>query len=100
MMDIHLLSFSGIFEPPLDGVYLFTIYAITGQVSNGPMYIKKDDDVLCQTYITESDFSGGACTAIAELTVGDSVRVTGDTSDPGVIRSGDSGFAGHIIVEN
>ena len=84
----------------MEGVYLLTVYAVSAQVSNGPMYIKNNDDVLCETQITESDFSGATCTAIVELSVGDSVRVTGDTSNPGVIIAGQSGFAGHIIVDN
>ena len=96
---IYLSFLSGVFEPPVDGVYLLTVYAITDQVKNGPMYIRSNDDVLCQAHVTETDFSAATCTAIAELTTADSVRVTGDSSNPADIRASDAGFVGHIIVE-
>ena len=63
------------------------------------MYIRNNDDVLCQAYVTETDFAVATCTAIAELTTADSVRVTGDSSNPADIRTSDAGFVGHIIVE-
>ena len=91
--------FPGVFEPPVDGVYLLTIYATTSRVTDGPMYIKSNNDVLCTAMVTGSDFSAATCTAIADLTTDDSVRVTGDSSNLGVIQTNRSGFVGHIIVE-
>ena len=86
------------FEPPLDGVYVLTVYAVATNTQNGPMFIKKNDDILCQAWITQSGHDDtGMCTAIGELTIDDSVRVTGDSSDPAIIRFDTSGFVGHYI---
>ena len=86
------------FEPPLDGVYVLTVYAATTTANAGPMYIKNNDDILCQAQITQNGKSDtGTCTAIAELNTGDSVRVTGDRTDPAIINALNSGFVGHYI---
>ena len=56
----------------------------------------------CVTAFLDDDSgSTGACTAIAELTTGDSVRVTGDSANPTVLR-GDrySGFTGFLIYDS
>ena len=91
---------AGTFEPPVAGVYLLTVYATTAAISNGPIFIKSNDAVLCQGYVTStSGQETAACTAVAELAVGDSVRVTGDSDAPAVIYADTAGFAGHIIVE-
>ena len=93
-----MLSISGVFEPPLNGVYLLTVYAVTIKANSGPMYIKNNDDILCRAQITEGgEFDTGTCTAIVELSLGDSVRVTGLSSDPAIIREGQSGFVGHYV---
>ena len=90
---------TGVFEPPVDGVYVLTIYGRTSSVTNGPMYLRNNDDILCSTWITEDYdlFTTGTCTAVVELVVGDSVRVTGSSENPAVIAGGDSGFTGFII---
>ena len=86
------------FEPPVDGVYVFTVYAVTTRQSNGPMYIKSGGTILCEARITENDADDTAtCTAIVELTVDDLVRVTGDTNDRTFISGSNSGFVGHYI---
>ena len=97
-LSSQLLSIPVVFEPPLDGVYVLTVYAATATTNSGPMYIKNNDDILCQTNITQDGkFDTGTCTAIVELTTDDSVRVTGATSDPAVIEGNHSGFVGHYI---
>ena len=61
-MQIFLIFVTGVFEPPMDGVYFLTVYATTnGQ--NGPMYIKNNDDILCTTFITDGvqDQDMGIC---------------------------------------
>ena len=84
--------------PPVDGVYVFTVYAVTTIQSNGPMYIKSGGTTLCEARITEDGQNDtGTCTAIVELTVNDLVRVTGDTNDRTFISGGNSGFVGHYI---
>ena len=83
----------GVFEPPLDGFYILTVYAVTTATNSGPMYIKRNDDILCQariTYYGQADT--GTCTAIVEL------RVTGDSSNPATISGSESGFVGHYVV--
>ena len=61
--------------------------------------MKNNDAILCKGFVTpEGGSETGTCSAIAELAVGDSVRVTGDNSNPAIIIAGYSGFAGHIIV--
>ena len=93
-----MLSISGVFQPPLNGVYVLTVYAVTTTANAGPMYIKKNDDILCRAQITEGGAQDtGTCTAIVELTIDDSVRVTGDSSDPAEIQVDKSGFVGHYI---
>ena len=37
---------SGVFEPPVDGVYYLSVYAIT-TTDEGPIFIKSNEDVLC-----------------------------------------------------
>ena len=70
------------FEPPIDGVYLLTVYGLNLD-QPGPMYIKNNDVVLCQTYIPEGGTGEtGTCSVIAELVICDSVRVTDDSSVP------------------
>ena len=86
----------------MNGVYVLTIYASSTSTANGPMFLRNNDDILCQTWITETSNlqPTGTCTAVVELVVGDSVRVTGNSDDPAVINGGTSGFAGFIISWN
>ena len=82
----------------MDGVYVLTVYAVTTTADGGDMYIKNNDDILCQGQITQDGkYDTGTCTAIVELTTDDSVRVTGDSSNPAIINSSNSGFVGHYI---
>ena len=87
----------------MSGLYLLSVYARTAN-NDGELYVKKNDEVVCETHITNgssgSDEVGpdtGTCTGIAELDPGDSVRVTGNSDDPARIAAGDSGFIGHLI---
>ena len=65
------------------------------------MFIMNNDAVLCTTFISENAGQNSAtCTTIAQLAIGDSVRVTGDSADPALIKGEYSGFAGHIINDN
>ena len=86
------------FQPPTDGVYVMTVYSVSTQAESGPMYIKTNDDILCSANVTHGDNSDTAtCTAIVQLAIGDSVRVTGESNNPGAIQAEFSGFTGHII---
>ena len=78
----------------MDGVYQLTLYGLVVGTDGGNVYIKWNDNVLCQGWLRngESDDTS-TCTAIAELTEGDSVRVTGNSGDPADLRGGlQSGF--------
>ena len=39
---------AGVFEPLVDGTYLLTAYALSYGAENGLMYIKNNDNILCQ----------------------------------------------------
>ena len=72
---------------------------------HGPVFIKKNDEVLCRMQITigNSDSDGfgadtNGCTAVAEMTPEDSVRVTEDSGNPAFISATyGGGFVGHMI---
>ena len=90
----------GVFRAPASGVYLLTLYGLTVGPMLGPMNIKRNDEILCIAEIgDQATWNAASCTAIAELTPGDSVRVTGDSDRPITISAGSSGFAGHLIQE-
>ena len=65
--------FPGVFIPPVDGVYLLTTQAITEGTLGGHMFIKKNDEILCQTYVYPADAYASSCSAVAQLAAGDSV---------------------------
>ena len=90
------------FRPPVDGVYLLTVYGLVQGSNGGNVYIKRNDDSLCKGWLDEGNNADtSTCTAVAELTEGDSVRVTGDSADPSTLRGNSfSGFAGVLIYEN
>ena len=83
----------------MDGVYQLTFYGMVAGHNAGSVYIKRNDDVLCQGWLRPNEIVDTAtCTAIAELTTGDSVRVTGNSADPSDLRGAlSSGFNGFLI---
>ena len=99
---------SGVFTAPQSGVYLLSVYGTSGGEdigASGPVFIKKNDDILCRMQITAGN-SGtdnlgkdtNGCTAVTELTPEDSVRVTGSTDDPAlIIALYGAGFVGHMV---
>ena len=92
---------SGVFRPPVDGVYQLTFYGLVAIAGGGGVYIKRNDDLLCQGYLRPEQYDTSTCTAIAELTTDDSVRVTGSSGDPTVLRGGlQSGFTGFHIYDS
>ena len=94
--------FSGVFRPPVDGVYQLTFYGLVAVTDVGDVYVKRNDDVLCQAFLRGNEVHDTAtCTVVAELTTGDSVRVTGNSAYPTVLRGESwSGFAGFLIYDN
>ena len=94
--------FPGVFRPPVDGVYVLTFYGLMAGTDSGSIYIKQEDNVLCQGWFQGNEESStSTCTAIAELTEGDSVRVTGSSANPTSLRGGlQSGFAGFLLYDS
>ena len=94
--------FSGVFRPLVDGVYQLTFYGLVAVTDVGDVYVKRNDDVLCQAFLRGNEVHDTAtCTVVAELTTGDSVRVTGNSAYPTVLRGESwSGFAGFLIYDN
>ena len=87
------------FNAPVSGLYLLSVYGQTVGAQQGGMFIKKDDQILCHAEIGDNDgYNNASCTAVVELTPGDSVRVTGQSNRP-VAITGASGFTGHLIQE-
>ena len=66
----------------------------------GTLFIKNNDIELCQMWVNPAADDTGSCSAIAQLAVGDSVRVTGSSANPATLHSFCSGFIGHIISDN
>ena len=64
------------------------------------MYIKSNADILCAAWATDTGAETSSCTAVAQLVVGDTVRVTGDSDNHATIRTPQSLFVGHIISDN
>ena len=84
----------------MDGVYFLTAYAQSYGGDAGNMFIKNNDAVLCQAYVYPTSGIAESCSAIVQLDIGDSVRVTGASSDPTTLTALYSGFVGHIISDN
>ena len=86
----------------MDGVYQLTFNGLVATGDGGSVYIKQNDDNLCQGWFrNEVSVDTATCTAIAELIEGDSVRVTGHNDNPAGLRGGlQSGFAGFLIYDS
>ena len=94
--------FPVVFRPPVDGVYQLTVYNLVATTDGGSIFIRQNDDVLCQGWLrNEASAHTATCTAVAELIEGDSVRVTGNGDNPADLR-GDlqSGFTGFLIYDS
>ena len=94
--------FLGGFRPPVDGVYVLTVYGLVVGTNGGNVHIKRNDDILCSGFLNNNDnLSTSTCTAVAELTTEDSVRVTGDSSNlPNLRGDSWSGFTGFLIYDS
>ena len=93
---LNILLQPGIFTPTLDGTYYFAL-SVQARDDNAEMMIMRNDDVLCSTWVSNSPADVASCSATAVLSAGDSVRVTGSSSQPGRVSGGHTGFTGLII---
>ena len=92
-----ILFFTGVFNPPIDGVYLLTVYTLGPSAGNGPVFMKNNDDILCSTWVVPIGDSTGTYSVVAQLTVGNSVRVTDNSELSTDIQASYSGFVDHIF---
>ena len=87
---------------------MFSLYATSSDSDasgdHDPVYIKKNDAILCEINITsgnanpdERGADTNSCSAVAEVAPEDSVRVTGSADNPAFIQGARSGFIGHMI---
>ncbi len=92
----YVFFHSGVFSPPISGTYLLTIHT-RNNGENGYIQIKSDDALLCEAFVTDTvnGANMASCTVVAPLSTSNSVRVTGETSNPADIL--EAGFSGHLI---
>lgn len=83
----------------MNGTYQFTV-TIRGNRKYGPIYIKKNGDIVCESWIVDEYIVVGSCTVILELVMGDSVWVAGRDDDPASITGDIRHFNGHLIHAN
>ena len=76
-----------------------SLYARSSDDKDGFIYIKSNDRILCETYINEAadHRESVSWTVVAELTAGDTVRVSGSSTYPVRIAASLSGFTGHLV---
>ena len=61
----------GIFHPPVEGTYMFLVYALC-EFDDGYMYLWKNAEVLCSTWIGATSVDVSTCSAIVSTnTYGD-----------------------------
>ncbi len=59
-------SLAGIFNPVLNGTYVFHIYA-KSDGRNGVMLLKQNNEVICRVHVSTADYTAGACSTIVRL---------------------------------
>ena len=90
----------GVFTAPISGVYMLMVYTYQVPDQKGPMFIKSNDIDLCRMWVNPEVDATGACSAVAQLVIGDSMRGTGSSVDPTTLNEFYSGFVSHIISDN
>ena len=93
---LNILLQPGIFTPTLDGTYYLAV-SVQARDDNAEMMIMRNNDVLCSTWVSNSPADVASYSATAVLSAGDSVRVTGSSSQPGRVSGGNTGFTGFLI---
>ena len=78
------------------GTYMFSTHALS-QNDYGYFRIKKNDDVICETWVSNEYGDVSACSTVTHLDLGDEVKVTGDNRDTARIYSDRAGFSGILI---
>ena len=78
------------------GTYMFSTHVLSG-ADYGYFRIKKNDDVICDTWVSNENGDVCSCTIATYLDLGDKVKVTGDHMDAATIHSDRNGFTGIFI---
>ncbi len=55
--------FLGMFRPPVNGVYVFTVYALA-RTDKGYVHLRKDNEILCGIWMQDNNNDNAACTAV------------------------------------
>ncbi len=56
---------AGIFRPPVNGRYLFTVYAVS-YGDNGRMHLRKGSTSLCRAWLESTDYSASCTAAVSD----------------------------------
>ena len=59
--------------------------------------IKKNDDVICDSWVDDDYGDATSCTTVTHLDLGDKVKVTGDNANPAEINGDRKSFSGILI---
>ncbi len=62
-----LVYIAGIFRAPLNGTYVFSVYALSNGATAGRMTLQQSDNELCRAYVDELADSTSCCTAVVIL---------------------------------
>ena len=63
----------------------------------GYLRIKKNDDVICATWVPDENGDVSSCTIVTHLDLGDKAKVTGDNRNTATVWSDRTGFSGILI---
>ena len=78
------------------GTYMFSTHVLSHN-DYGYFRIKKNDDVICDTWVSNEHGDVSSCTIVTHLDLGDKVKVTGDNGNTATIYSDRTGFSGILI---
>ena len=89
----------GIFSASVGGTYMLSMHVLARGTNNGPVRMKKNDDVICDLWIgQDGSWDIISCSTVIHLDLEDKVKVTGDTSNTATIIEGvRNGFSGILI---
>ena len=93
---VHLSFELGVFTATKAGTYMFSTHALA-RLNYGNFRMKKNDDVICDTWVEDDVGDVSACSTVTHLDLGDEVKVTGDNDEPAEIFGDRSGFSGILI---
>ena len=93
--SLYFPQISGIFTPTVTGLYLLNVH-VRGNGDSAHFLIKRNDNVVCSTYSTNTYSATASCTKVLQLTAGDAVKMTGG-SDAGLMTSNFRHFTGYLI---